>query len=107
LKPANELTGEGEERGRTADREQADIGGNKSGLAPGLDEKGERLGPDHGNRRLRAVNLAVGEQGDGALVAWLRRVGMEQEMQAGENDHGLKEEEDSEPQGRVAPPRLP
>jgi hypothetical protein len=53
------------------------------------------------------VNLAVGEQGDGALVAWLRRVGMEQEMQAGENDHGLKEEEDSEPQGRVAPPRLP
>lgn len=53
------------------------------------------------------MDLAVGEQGDGALVARVRRVGMEQGMQAGENHHGLKEQEDSEAQGREAPLRLP
>jgi len=53
------------------------------------------------------VNLAVSEQGDGALVARLGSIRMEQDMQAGESHHGLKQEEDSERQGREAPLRLP
>ena len=40
----------------------------KTGLAAGLDENRHRLRPEHGNRRIRAMNLPVDEQGDGAFV---------------------------------------
>lgn len=53
------------------------------------------------------MNLPVGKQSDSALVAWLRRIFMEQRMQPGENRHRLKQQENAEPQGRVAPLRLP
>jgi hypothetical protein len=53
------------------------------------------------------MNLPVGEQSDSALVAWLRRIFMEQRMQSGENRHRLEQQEDTQPQDRVAPLRLP
>jgi hypothetical protein len=107
LKPAKKLTGKGQKEGRTPAGTQPDIGGNKNGGGTGRDENRHRLRPDHGNRRIRAMNLPVGEQGDSALVAWVRRVRMEQGMQPGENRHRLKQQENTEPQGRVAPFRLP
>jgi len=69
LEPDNQLTGEGQETGRTAAGEPRDIGGDKNRLAPHLDENRSRLGPENGNRRLRAMHLPVSEQGDGAFVA--------------------------------------
>jgi len=84
-----------------------DIGGNKSGLVSGLDENRRRLRPENGNRNIRAMNLPVGEPGDSALVARVRRVRMDQGMQSGENHHGLKQQEDTEPQARVGRFRLP
>ncbi len=107
LKLANELTEEGRKRGRTAAGQQRNIRGNESSLAPRLDENGRRLGPDHGNRRIRAMNLPVGEQGDSAFVVPVRRVRMNQRVQPGENHHRLKQQEDTQPQARLGLLRLP
>jgi len=92
---------DGQERGRTAPGPQPDIGGNKNGLALGLREHRRRLRPEDGNGRIRAMNLAVREQGDSAFVVRVRSVGMDEGMQPGENHHGLKQQENTEPQGRV------
>jgi hypothetical protein len=105
LIPANESDGEGRQGRRTADGQQADIGGNKNGLAQGLDENGQRLGPEQGDRHISAVDLPVDEQGDSALVVRFRRVVMEQFVQAGESHHRLKKQKDAKPQGREAPLR--
>jgi hypothetical protein len=92
---------EGQERGRTAPGPQPDIPGNKTGLAPGLDENRRRLRPEDGDRRIRAMNLPMSEQGDSAFVVLVRGVRMDQGVQPGENHHRLKQQEDTEPQDRV------
>jgi hypothetical protein len=106
LKPAKESEGEGRQGRRTADGQQPDIGGNKNSFAQGLDKNGQRIRPEHGDRRIRAVNLPVDEQSNSAFVVWFRGVAMEQGVQAGESHHRLQEQEDGEAQGREAPLRL-
>jgi len=98
---------EGPEGRRTATGQQADIGGNRGGFGPGLSKDRDRLRPEYGNRRIRAMNLPVGEQSDSAVVIRVRGVRMDQLVQTGENHHGLKQQENTQPKGRAGPFWLP
>lgn len=98
---------EGREGGGTATGQHRRIRGNKTGLVPELDENNYRLRADQGDRGIRAVNVTVSQQSNGALVAWIGRVRVNHAMQPGKSHHGLKHQKDTEPQGRMAPPRLP
>ena len=56
---------------------------------------------------VRAVNLAVGEQGDGAFVAGIGGVGMEPGVQPRQHHHRLKQQEKSQGKRRAAPLGFP
>jgi len=107
LKPAKQLTEEGRTGGRTTNRQQPDIGGYQNGCLAKLDEIPQRQRPHHGNCRVRTMNLPMREQSDRAHMVPVRRVRMDQGMQAGENHHRLEQQENPKREGRAGLFSLP